>query len=496
MRSMLPRALPLGAALMLMSTPAGAQDRAPTRTTLSLNEAIEVATRNNPEHLQVQNNVRPAGAAVRSAYGALLPTVDASVQGQFQQSGARPIQGVTFGTAADVYQSSYYLGLNYRLNAGKLIAPRISSAALDAAEADIAGSEETLRGAVIQRFYSVLQSEARLVLQDSLLVTTQAQLDMARARAAVGAGTQLDVTRAEVAHGQQEVAALRARNQVEIDKLRLYQTMGVQLPLDVRLESRHDVAAPGFSLEYVLDLARRQNPGVEALRSREKVSRLNAQSARTEYLPTLSLSTGWGGYTYQVSNTEMLVEQARAQAMSQRGSCFTTDSLRQGAGMAPITTQCEALVFTDGMASAIRSGNQAFPFSFTRAPMSLTATITLPIFDGLAREERVQRATAQRNDARHQLRARELQVDADVTAAYLTLTTQSRTVELQERNAAKAREELRLAQERYRVGAATYLDLSDARASYERAESDRIEAIFEYHKAFAALESAVGRSLR
>ena len=85
---------------------------------------------------------------------------------------------------------------------------------------------------------------------------------------------------------------------------------------------------------------------------------------------------------------------------------------------------------------------------------------------------------------------------ADVTGAYLTLVAQAKTVALQEDNAKKAREELRLAQERYRVGASTFLDLTDARASFERAENDRINAIYEYHKAFAALESAVGRPLR
>jgi len=53
-----------------------------------------------------------------------------------------------------------------------------------------------------------------------------------------------------------------------------------------------------------------------------------------------------------------------------------------------------------------------------------------------------------------------------------------------------------LAQERYRVGAATFLDLNDARASYERAENDRINAVYEFHKAFAALENAVGHPLR
>jgi outer membrane protein TolC len=85
---------------------------------------------------------------------------------------------------------------------------------------------------------------------------------------------------------------------------------------------------------------------------------------------------------------------------------------------------------------------------------------------------------------------------ADVTAAYLSLRTAFRTVQLQEQNARKAREELTFAEERYRVGAAIFLDVTTARVAYERAESDRINAIYDYHKAFAVLESAVGRPLR
>jgi outer membrane protein TolC len=67
---------------------------------------------------------------------------------------------------------------------------------------------------------------------------------------------------------------------------------------------------------------------------------------------------------------------------------------------------------------------------------------------------------------------------------------------LQTQNAAKARLELKFTQDRYRSGAIGIVDLTDARAAFERAESDRINAVFDYHKAFAALESAVGRPLR
>ena len=83
-----------------------------------------------------------------------------------------------------------------------------------------------------------------------------------------------------------------------------------------------------------------------------------------------------------------------------------------------------------------------------------------------------------------------------MTAAYLTLTTAAKTAALQAQNSAKARLELKFTQDRYSSGAVNFVDLTESRAAYERAESDRINAIFDYHKAYAALESAVGRPLR
>jgi outer membrane protein len=51
-------------------------------------------------------------------------------------------------------------------------------------------------------------------------------------------------------------------------------------------------------------------------------------------------------------------------------------------------------------------------------------------------------------------------------------------------------------QDRYKIGATTFVDLTEARATYERASGDRINAVYDYHKALAALESAVGHPLR
>ena len=59
-----------------------------------------------------------------------------------------------------------------------------------------------------------------------------------------------------------------------------------------------------------------------------------------------------------------------------------------------------------------------------------------------------------------------------------------------------AREQLQLATERYRVGSGTFFELLDAQVAALRAETDYINAVYDYHKAVAALEAAVGKPLR
>jgi outer membrane protein len=466
------------------------------QTTLTIDQAIELARRNNPLLQQTLNNRIGAHAALRSAYGALLPSADASLSAQRQQGGQQIFSGTSLGARSDVNQSSYQIGLNYRINSATLITPSLQRANRDAVEADITGATETLRSNVAQQYLSVLQAEATADLQDSLVVASQQELILAQAREIVGSGTQLDVQRADVALGLQKVQALKARNQVEIEKLRLFQQLGVTQPASVKLVSRFPVVPLNINLQELIASAHTQNPGVVALRSRERVADLHVRREKGEYSPTLSLSTGFGGYTYGYTNSNFPVQQAALQLDAARTDCIRTEEVRAALNLSNQLALCNSMAFTAADEQAIRNGNSKFPFNFTRSPRSFSAMLSLPLFDGFAREQRLQEAMASRSDARYSVRARELALTADVTAAYLIVTTAEKTVTLQEQNAAKARQELKLVQDRYKIGATTFVDLTEARATYERAESERINAIYDYHKAFAALESAVGHPLR
>jgi outer membrane protein len=489
---------PLSAVLLgLVAQIAQAQAAAATGpATLTLDEAISIARHNNPLYLQTVNNRRSADAAVHSAYGALLPSVDASFASRFQQGGQSVFSGLAFNTNSGSAQSQYGLNLNYTINSATIFNPRLAGANRDAAAADVNGAAEVLRATVTQEYLAVLQAQARAALQDTLQQTTEGQLELAKAKQQVGAGTVLDVRRAEVAEGQAEVNTLTAHNAANVEMLRLFQQLGVAQPENVVLTTHFDIGPVHVALDSVLALARSKNPILLAYRSRETAATMGVRSVAGQYAPTLQLSTGWGGNSYQYTNDQYVLGGLTSGFLQSRSSCFTQDSIRTAVGMGSLN--CGAIIpqITAADSSAALARNNVFPFKFTRAPMALTAFLSIPIFDNLNREQRLEQAQVTRDNAKFSVRATELKLTADVTQAYLDLQTAARTVELQEVNAAKAREELSYAEERYKVGAATFLDVTTSRGTFEQAQIDRLNAIYNYHKAFAALESAVGRPLR
>jgi outer membrane protein len=87
-------------------------------------------------------------------------------------------------------------------------------------------------------------------------------------------------------------------------------------------------------------------------------------------------------------------------------------------------------------------------------------------------------------------------VRTQVSQAYLTLRTAYRAIAIQDTNRTAAREQLQLATERYRVGSGTFFELLDAQVAQLSGEFEYVNAIYDYHKAVAALEAAVGHPLR
>jgi outer membrane protein len=476
----------VGQTLVAQTTPAA----------LSLDEAVSIARRNNPLFQQVNNARRAADMNVRQAYANLLPSVSANASGRYQVAGQQFFNGIPLSSSSDIIQSSYSLGIGYQLDSRVILGPKVVKAQARAADAEVTGGAEALRAGITQQYLFVLQSQARAAVLDSLLQTTKGQLDLAKARNAVGSVSILDVRTAEVNYGRAEIAALQAKNVAEVQMLRLFEQMGVPMPTsNVMLTTKFQVNDVNFKLDSLKQLARVANPGLLALRSRESAQIANLRMTRGSYLPTLSFGTGWGWNASMFADGQTLVDRAQASRIAGLADCMSFDSLRVGAGLNSLncTTSASFQPLTQAQQDAILAGNK---LDFTKAPKSYSVFVSLPIFDNLGREGNVQRAQIDRENARFAVKGREVKLDADVTEAHLNLIAAMQTTRLQDINAQAAREALSFAEERYRVGAATFLDVTTARGNFEQAQIDRVNAVYEYHRAFAALENAVGRPLR
>jgi outer membrane protein TolC len=82
-----------------------------------------------------------------------------------------------------------------------------------------------------------------------------------------------------------------------------------------------------------------------------------------------------------------------------------------------------------------------------------------------------------------------------VEATLVTLDNARQRIELARATVDLATEDLRLARERYRVGAATLLEVTEAEVSLVQGRATEIEGITNYLSALAELERATGLDL-
>jgi outer membrane protein len=376
--------------------------------------------------------------------------------------------------------------------------PWLAKAQQHAVDADIAGAANALATGITQQYLTVLQARDQAELARKTLERNDEFLKLAQARFSVGQATLIDVRQAQVARGQAAVALLRAQTLVSVEKLRLFQQMGVTPPTDVQAVQLTDtfaVQTPAWQLADLLTMAEEQNPALKALRAREAAAAWGVRAATSSYGPSLNASAGWSGFTQQFTNVDPLIRNGEFAANTRYGQCLSNDSVRTAAGLA--ANGCTGLLWDPARdEAALRAQNSVFPFEFTRQPFQARLSISLPIFTNFSRTQRVSEARAQHGDMEEAVRARGLAVQTEVSQAFLTLQTAFRTIGLQDTNRSAAREQLQLATERYRVGSGTFFELLDAQVAGLRAENDYVNAIYDYHKSLAALEAAVGRSLR
>jgi outer membrane protein len=491
----------LALASLLACPPASAMAQQTVPASLTLDEALDIARGNNPAFLQARNDERLADWDVRQAYGALLPTASASTGVSWQGAGEQRFGSLTLGDLGFANQPSYYfsnynIGLGYSLDWATIIGPSASKAGREVTRAQIQLADATLVSQVTNAYVEVLRQREALGVAEVQLENSRFNLRLAEGQLEVGSVTPIDVGQAEVQVGRAEVTVLQTRNALETARMRLLQQLGLPVVQDFEIATAFQLSEPRWELDELGRLALAENPTLQVRRTSRESAEIGISSARSAYLPTLSLQTGWSGFTREASSVEAQIAQAQAQVASTISQCVAANDLyaRLADPLPPL--DCSRLAFTDDQRQAIFEQNDQFPFNFERSPPSLSMGLSIPIFQGLSRQRNLEAARLQRDDMVEQVREQEIALEAELSIGLANVRTAYQSALLEERNRTLADQQLRLARERYQLGAITFVELVDAQTVLAQAEADRVSAVFAYHDAVTSLEALVGTNLR
>jgi len=120
-------------------------------------------------------------------------------------------------------------------------------------------------------------------------------------------------------------------------------------------------------------------------------------------------------------------------------------------------------------------------------------TVSFNLFNGFQTQTAYLNARNDVKAANEKLEQSKSDAALEVKQAYLDIEMYSKSILVTQQTVQSAEEDLNLVQEKYRLGAASILELLDGQVSFQTAKSNDVQALFNYNLAVAALERAIGK---
>lgn len=405
---------------------------------LSLMECIETALKNQPTIRAARENIRAGQGRETQAASPYFPQLTASTG--YSESHA-PLGGAFGDSTTKSYTTSLSLSqtlYDFGKTGNAYDAAKLGTLSLER-DAERISQEVVLN--VKQSYYALLAAKKLVEVARKTIEQTESHLKQAEAFFRTGSKPRYDVTRAEVEVNNANLGLINARNGVRIRTIALNNAMGI----DPGKATEIVEALPAVPVLPTLEQAQ-----LHALQSRPDMKRMEADIAAAQarlsaeqanYLPTLSANAA---YNWANGSTEM-------------GPFLGT-------------------MFKGDVQDSWNAG----------------IMLTLPLFQGGLTKGRVAEARANVLALEAQREGIRQSILLEVNQAFADLESAAARVDVMEKTLQKARENLDIAQGRYKAGVGPYIEVTDAQLSSVNSETDRIQALYDYHLAIARVLKAMG----
>ena len=446
--------------LLLLLLFSSAQAQEVTTRRLSLEEAIRLAMKRNPELITARLEVQRSDARVLEAWGNALPAVDLS--GQYVHLVDKP---VTF--FPDFFLYSFMKGIDSTIPkpSGKLVPVSFSPGF--SASASLNVRQILFNGAVFigvgaANIYSQLARD----LYQAKQVETVAKVRKAYYGALLAAEA-LDLMRSSLRNAEDNLKNVKLMRQQgivsEYDELRA--SVGVEnlRPMVIQSETnanlaldnlRNTIGAPSNERHTLSDaltfqavddailkraesLVLELNPGLSAVKRQIELNGAVVNAERTGYLPTIA---AFGSYSYNAAKNEFN---------------FSTNDFYKGS--------------TVGL------------------------SLSMNLFQGLQTYSRVEQAQLERRKSEEQQISLERNLKTGLGSILGNLQQARKRVEAQGKTVEMAERGYAIVTTRFLNSSATQLEVNDAQLALTQAKVNRVQAIYDHLVASADLDQLIGR---
>lgn len=426
------RAALLGTALAVAAVPAlGAQQpvgSAPApATVVTFDQALKLALSQNTGVKQAENTAALNSATVTQSKLAFLPNLGISANtGQDYGRNFSQADGQITNTTTNTMNAGISSSVTVFDGMKSLSNLRSAQANENAGEQDLSRAKQTAVFTVASNFLALVTQQQQLDVQQQNLTAQEALENQISQFVKAGSRPISDLYQQQATVASARASVVTAQNAVELAKVDLIQT----LQLDPRgsyqfqAPALPDTAAVGakFNLDSLLDRAFAQRPDLGADASRVEAAQQDVKAASASKWPTISLT---GGYNSGVSSA---------------ADASFLDQLNQ------------------------RRGG------------SIGIGISIPIFDRGATQAASERAQIAEDNAKLSLATQRQEVALEVRRAYLDYEAAGQQLAAADAQQKAATLAVTTTQQRYQVGAATLVEVTQARATQVQAQSAYINA--------------------
>ncbi len=426
--------------IVLVPLLAAAPLRAQVRV-VTLPDAIRLAERTQPSMVQAQAGVRTAAAQRRNAWGAFLPSLSAgSSASEFFSEGAARVDPVTgqLTTGNSTNRSvSTSLSASVDLFTGFRRGAELQAAKAGQVEADASPVDTRFQQALATTnvFFDALSAAQLVSVREASVRRADEQLKVSVSKLHAGSATRSDSLRSLVTLGSARLNLIQSQTDLATSEANLAHQVGEVGRVSAADHSSFRRLLAAIDTVGLRLEAESRSPRIQSAVATASVARANVRASRSAYWPSLTLgaNTGW---------------------------------------------------------NASRNNDYAF---LNQRQVSLQMSWTL--FNRFDRELSIAQREATYDVAQATAEDERRAVQAELTAALAELDAARSKIDITLTSVTAATEDLRVQQERYRLGVATIVDVLTSQEALNQAEVDVVNARFDYLRAKARLDALIGRTL-